>query len=160
MSQAILQTFFDGSIRAEKIINVAMSCAHWGDSLPDDFEEAFFDEFLAGSDPSDHNVAPLIECLPDIGELIGREDFDEMEADHVAEWFVDRGYLGFLAKIATPVCSFHPGGGSWSSSWGYSYTTWIYAATLEGLAERASSWAEAMINADRAKVAAGSGGEG
>lgn len=152
MTRAILETFFDASIRAEKIISVAMACAHWDDSLPDDFKEEFFDYFLAGSEPKDRNVAPLIASLPDIEEFIAREDFDELEAAHVAEWFIDRGHLGFLAQVSTPVCSFDAGGESWSSSWGHIYTTWIYAETLEGLAVNASVWAEVMINADRAKV--------
>lgn len=123
MHHAILQSFCAKSIQADKIICVAMACADWEDRLPDDFEEEFFWDFLADTNPTDANVAPLVECLPDIVDLIGREDFDELTAAHAAEWFLANGHLGFLAQVSTPVSTFYPGG-EIRSSWGCIYTTW------------------------------------
>jgi hypothetical protein len=144
---------FDESIRVERMIPLALSC-HDSTALPDVFVEDFYEHFLGGSEPNDKSVQPLIETLPAIKELLERDAFEDMEADEVAEWFIDRDVYGFLVQIATPVRQYGSGSDtSWMSSWGHYYTTWVYVESPDKIAAAATAWAEKQTEHDKAKAA-------
>ncbi|HSV29063.1 MAG TPA: hypothetical protein VLL76_05875, partial [Candidatus Omnitrophota bacterium] len=141
-----MQLCAENGIRFDVVIPIALSCVNWADGgLPDAFIEHFFDDWLEGSEATDKAVQPLIKCLPAFAELLEREDFDELDAHHVADWMIEKGHLGILAMVSTPVRKYTPEGRSWTESWSNTAHTWLYGETLEDLFVAAGEWAEGKV---------------
>lgn len=132
--------FFDADVRVEVILCLGMGAAN-PEALPDTFSEDFFEDFLAGADHDSTHLAPLTDHIPGLAAFMGSAAFEDIEAMQMADWFISHNVYGFLAKVATPVRKYFPDGLSYLSGWGHTRFTWIYADTIELLAERALAWA-------------------
>lgn len=142
-SAEALQICAEEGIRFDAIISIALSCASWIDNgLPDVFTDTFFEDFIQSFEAGDVNFNPLIKCLPEFATLIERDDFDELEAGHVADWMIEKGHLGLFAMVSTPVREYDSSGDSWSGSWGYTAYTWLYGESLQDLFVAAGEWVE------------------
>ncbi|EME69744.1 hypothetical protein H261_11939 [Paramagnetospirillum caucaseum] len=141
-----LQICAEEGIRFDAIIPIALSCANWiDDGLPDVFTETFFEDFIQSFEAGNVNFDPLIKSLPAIAKLLKRDDFDELEAGHVADWLIEKGHLGILAMVSTPVRKYHSSGSSWSDSWAHTTYTWLYGESLQDLFVAAGEWVEDNI---------------
>lgn len=152
-----LKICVEEGIRFDAIIPVVLSCANWvDDGLSDVFSETFYDDWLSGAEPADAAVQPLLKCLPEFTGLLAREDFDELEAGHVADWMIENGHHGILAMVSTPVRTYFPGDtGNYTYSWGCTTQTWLYGQTLEDLFLAAGQWVEGKAEAWIAKATEG-----
>lgn len=155
-SAEALQICAEEAIRFDAIVPIALCCANWiDDGLPDVFAETFFEDWLEGMEADDANLKPLIKCLPAVAELLAREDFDELEAGHVADWLIEKGHIGILAMVSTPVRKYSPGATSWSDSWGHTAHTWLYGETLQDVFVAAGEWVEGKVDGWIAKAKEG-----
>jgi hypothetical protein len=121
------EELFDLTIRIDKIILLAAAINE--DSMSEDLQQILEEE--------DYTLLEKLFGLP-------AQEADAQNWDHTAirEWLVDHRKFGFLIQLATPVREYFSEK-SWSSSWGYYSTPWIYADTLEEAIELAKQWAEA-----------------
>jgi len=154
MLSQISGDFFDADVRVEVILCLAMGAAN-PEALPDTFSEEFFDDFLAGENPHSTQLKPLTDHIPGLAAFMGSPAFETIEAMEMADWFISHNVHGFLAKVATPVRKYFPDGLSFLSGWGLTRFTWIYADTIELLAERALAWADNEVAAWKAAATGG-----
>lgn len=132
--------FSDLTLRIEKIFYLA--AAHIDESLPSDLDDVMSDE------PFD-----------DVSSLFGLPAglfSDDYSAEDVSQALIDFRKFGFLIQAATPVRE-HFTEDSWSSSWGYFYTKWLYAETLDEALELAKVWAKSQHEKNLAHFKAGGG---
>jgi len=147
MNAKTSQAFFEAQTRMDAILCVAMSLVDH-DALPDLFVDQFASWFLDHG-PEDADIKDLLPALPGIDELL-ENDFADTTSEDLAEWLGNKGHLGFLAQVSAPVRDYFDENG-WTSSWGYTHFTWLYADTIGQLAERALAWSTDMANLDKRK---------
>lgn len=120
----------------------------------DDPLESFVDAVL---DPQlQHpSLAPLAEVLGQPGR--DKEEW-ESQRDHDRAVLQENAYdarmvfHGFGVQFATPVREYRSSAASWSYSWGYYNTVWIYADTLEEAWRIGCEWAEQKHRQAREKA--------
>lgn len=127
----IMSEFFNSAIRIEQIIHIGTMCMD--DAWPDIASEAF------ESDAEDVFKAIGI-CCP-----------DEDDREEWSQALRDAGKMGWLVQFATPI----PGSildDSYSFSWGYYATCWIYDDDFYNACTKALKWHEEFIAEKKAKA--------
>lgn len=87
----------------------------------------------------DHDAAQL-------AKIFGEPSFAEIEEEELEqtqltlERLIDSKRLGFLVKFETPIREWHDDS-SFSCSWGYYRSQWIYAEQLEDAIDAGVEWA-------------------
>ena len=131
----IEEEFFDNSIRAESIVHIGTQCLDdysWSDAA----EEAFQQDF--------ERVWPALGIHPP------EEDEDELWA--ISEHLKDHNKSGFLVQFAAPIPKFMDSD-SYTCSWGYYTTEWIYAETYDAVCEKAIKWRKEYLEKEKLKAA-------
>lgn len=145
---ALNARFNNETARIEEIIFLAGALSDL-DSLPQAFRD-----FIEDSDDEQIDQ-PFGEVPADIKAVLGDRDGSEIFAD----WLLSRGTLGFLVKFATPVASLFDGD-SFTYSWGFYKTRWVYGDTIDAAIEAGFAWVTETRAADRAKDEAERKGRG
>ena len=123
--------FQDNTLRCEKVYPLF---AFAGDSLE---SHELIKEILDYDENLNKALGFTDEFFDEIEGLCKYEKSDEIEA-----FLYNEGKLnGYLAKFAKPVTTnFYESG--YSFSWGWHYTTWLYAETLDDLFKKSFEWAK------------------
>lgn len=132
----IREAFFDNAIRAEVVLHLGTQC--WDNSAwPEAAKEAFeYDQ---------ESVWKAIGIEPPAD--------GEEETWAIEEHLRNHKIFGFLVKFATPIPD-DIALNSYSFSWGYYTTEWIYADTYKAACEKAVTWqAEYLAQLRAAAVA-------
>lgn len=137
--EALAEKLRNANVRLEKLFWVPGICA----AQPDDFEE-FVQDDLADSD--------VINSLPFLKGFM--ETIPEFSGEDITSELSFRKKNGFIFQAATPRPSNIRKDGSYSFSWGNYYTKWMYAESLEEVAEISEKWARDIIATAKAKAAA------
>lgn len=119
--------FFDNSLRTEVVIPLCTSIID--DTVPYCFEQEL--------------ATDAEEMIAAIG--LGKE-FEKAELEEISEEIFTRCKSGFLIKFATPVPqNIRYPRVSYSCSWSYYSTKWIYKDTFENCLKEGLRWREAYI---------------
>lgn len=130
ISKQLQSDLFDSSVMIESQfeLSIITSC----DRLPQSFKDSFEDD--------------AIEICAAMG-LAWDGNYNESDNDDVTEFIRDNNRNGCLVKVCTPVPNnfrFTESGdiSSYSSSWGFYSTHYIYAESIEKCCELAIKWQE------------------
>lgn len=135
----IHEALSDSTTRFERVIYMAGALSQ-ADSLPDDLRDLLEDE----------DDETLLQAFP--GFPLSLRDDGDCFLEFAAEWLIDNGRLGFLAKAATPVMTYHRGSKSSSFSWGRYRTQWVYGETMDEIVAKAVAWADKQRAAEEEKA--------
>lgn len=127
-------------VRIEKIIWVENEIANF-DSPSDTFEEFCEDLEFSEKDSIVNNLPFLLDIkYPDPEELL-------------EEFFYNKLISGFIFQAAHPVMDWRDNDSA-SFSWGYYNTAWLYAESLDQMAEVAANWAKKIDDEKKKKLIA------
>lgn len=132
MDIRLIEQLYDANVRAEEIIHLGTQCL--GDNAASVIDDA------------------LNQDWDGIWAAIGRGEPQGDELDFVAEHIVDKRIFGFLVQFATPVPK-HITDDSYSFSWGWYHTRWIYADSFDDACQQALVWRTDYIARQREKAA-------
>ena len=80
------------------------------------------------------------------------DDYDPDDMECLAEALYDKGKLGFLVEVATPVPDYSSSTSFSTQSWGYYSTQWVYAESFVEALDKCEQWYTAY-HADKKKEA-------
>ncbi len=148
-------------LRVQAIVDLACATATGELSSFDDFEtlDCFMDSIreLDGDNVPAHIHPSLLPVATVLNQpLAGAPEDREAERarmDNNANALGDAGLLGLAVQFATPVRKYYSAT-SYSSSWGYYRTAWIYADTYQQAWELGAAWASAKHDQARAEAIA------
>lgn len=131
----IREKFFEHSIRPETILHLGTMML---ETPPESLKKAF--------EYDGDDVFPLLG-IDEEGVFGYIGDHDE---DDLLKALADVKATGWLVKFATPVPQdFSPDGSSWSQSWGFYATKWIYGNSYNACCKLAIRWANEYVNRAR-----------
>lgn len=118
--------FDEQTARMERVIYIAGALGD-GHDLADELKE-----FLEEVD--DVDIVRLWGTLPDsVAEALREDDIEGL-----CEWLVQKGHLGFLLQMSTPIMRYDKFGSSFS--WGHYRRHWVYGETLEAALHLGFAW--------------------
>lgn len=120
------------SARVCAVLDLASLHATEAFERPDDDLEEFIDDLLE----SRYKVHPSVKPLREIALKAYEGELQEL-----GYLLCHRNLLGFAVKFSTPVMT-KTGKTSWSFSWGYTQSTWVYAESYDAAWKLGIAWAE------------------
>jgi hypothetical protein len=130
---------FDANLRMDHVVDIASLIG--SETLEgsrrrlDGPAEELLDWLLS----DDYKVHPSLEPLRELARQALPTDDDDLELLH--EVLYVKGVFGLAVCFSTPVME-RTGKSSWSFSWGYTTSTWIYAETYDEAWSLGVAWAE------------------
>lgn len=137
----------DLTLRVEKTADLAsligsgsFGCRHLPDPLDDFLNDAYHHKTTSGA----------------VGELFSlfrsNDPEEDGDAEELAYQLMQRGLLGVILQVATPVKSFYqPEAMDCSYSWGHYHTAWVYGQTYDDAWREAMQWAQKCAQEDKVK---------
>lgn len=122
--------FHNMNVRVEKIIWIpgAIGCG----SVSRDFKD-FCDDVI------DPDVKPPV--IPFLEKYyIQDETFDANVINDIAEEFIANDMTGYLVQLSTPINTLNRDGKTYSYSWGYYKSQWVYVQSLDDLMQQIEHW--------------------
>lgn len=135
----IHEALFDNTIRFEQVIYMAGALGQ-ADSPSQDLRDLLEEE----------DDETILQAFP--GFPVDVLDDPDVGIEFSAEWLIDNDRLGFLAKVATPVMTYHKESECSSFSWGYYRTQWVYGETMDEVVAKAIAWADKQREAEKARA--------
>jgi hypothetical protein len=128
---------FQSNLRTTAIIDLAsLAGTDTFESRLDGDIEDLVDQLL-----DDYEKHPSIKDLEAAVRDVSDEGDDQL--DMLGEILGHRELLGFAVRFSTPVMT-RSGKTSWSFSWGYTQSTWVYADTYEQAWKLGVEWADKL----------------
>lgn len=137
--------WYNGHARIGHIIHIEGAICQGEDSLPDVFKDDFCEELPERKD------APLYSQCPALAEFADTED--DAYPDEIAFALISKRVRGFFIHAEQPVATKFYDDTSFSFSWGYYHTEWLYAPDMAGIEQVVSEWSKDTLDRDRAKFA-------